>query len=92
MQDSSTVILYPTPVVDGVAKDRDHYMYLQSQLYYMASRLRAALHAFADRKDDDDDNQDWWLEGFWIEIVCHSITVYWPIEQFLPALCACSCG
>ena len=62
------IVLCSTPVVDELGQEREFYIYLQTQIDYMASRLRAALHAFANQKGDHD-NAEWWLEGFRYEIV-----------------------
>ena len=67
--DSNTVVFYPTPVIDQLADDRDHYIHLQCQLQYMASRLWSALLTSANHKEGED-NQKWWLDCLWYEMVC----------------------
>ena len=45
--DSNTIVFYLTPVIDKLTEDCNHYIHLQIQLQYMASRLQSALLAFA---------------------------------------------
>ena len=71
MQTAATpkgVVLYSTPVVEELQMEREGYVYLQNQINYMGSRLRAALQAFADQKEKRD-NDNWWVEGMRYEIV-----------------------
>lgn len=74
MQNNSTletILLFPTPGVEEIELDRECYIYLQTQIDYMASRLHAALQSFANREKDHD-NEKWWLEGFQYEMVRHT--------------------
>lgn len=66
------MVFFSTPVIDELGQEREFYIYLQNQLDYMASRLRAALHAFANQNNNRD-NGKWWLEGFRYEIVRDSL-------------------
>lgn len=71
MQDNAkplSIVLYPSPVIDGLHNERANYSVLQSQIDYMASRLRAALHAYS-KQTERCDNERWWLEWFRYEMV-----------------------
>jgi hypothetical protein len=74
-----TLVLYPTEIIERVFDDRLLYIALQSKLNYMVSRLRAALHAFADDQQNRDKDKDmWWLTGFQHELVIE-ICSFWPV-------------
>lgn len=96
MQNNSTpqsILLYPTPIIDELELDRGSYIYLQSQLDYMASRLRAALQSFANRQKNLD-NERWWLEGFQYEMVRYgncSSAKFRLIQESCPDCYPCSC-
>ena len=63
-----SIVLYPSPVIDALHNERANYSVLQSKLDYMASRLRAALHAYSQHTERRD-NERWWLEWFRYEMV-----------------------
>ena len=67
--DSNTVIFYPTPVIESLTEDQEHYIFLQNKLNYMAFCLGSALLAFS-KWNKNEDNEKWWLDGFQYEIVC----------------------
>ena len=60
---SNMVIFYPTPVIESLTEDQEHYMFLQNELNYMASCLGSALLAFS-KRNKNEDNEKWWLDGF----------------------------
>lgn len=64
------VLLFPTLFLDKLDIDWGCYIYLQSQLDYMACCLQATLNLFTNWQENGD-NENWWLEGFQYEIVCH---------------------
>ena len=66
---SNMVIFYPTPVIESLTEDQEHYIFLQNKLNYMASCLGSALLAFS-KWNENEDNEKWWLDGFQYEIVC----------------------
>ena len=49
---SNTIVSYPTPVIEKLVEDQNHYIYLQIQLQYMASHLQSTLLAFANWNQD----------------------------------------